>query len=166
MQEPQETWVQSLSWKGPLEKGITLQYSCLENPMDRGAWRATVHGVAQSDTTEQLTLTHTLITEVCNRGFTLGGRVLLSFSSLISLNFGSVPYKTCFFSFKIDSVFLEHVWRWKSLSLPSEMEILWLPSALRINHWDGRSKTFLNGVNVSGTVAPRPTKIFTICIIA
>ena len=25
-------------------KGYTLQYSCLENPMDRGAWRATVHG--------------------------------------------------------------------------------------------------------------------------
>ena len=28
--------------------GNPLQYSCLENPMDRGAWRATVHGVAQS----------------------------------------------------------------------------------------------------------------------
>ena len=27
-----------------------LQYSCLENPTDRGAWRATVHGVAQSQT--------------------------------------------------------------------------------------------------------------------
>ena len=27
-----------------------LQYSCLENPMDRGAWRATVHGVAKSRT--------------------------------------------------------------------------------------------------------------------
>ena len=26
------------------------QYSCLENPMDRGAWRATVHGVAKSQT--------------------------------------------------------------------------------------------------------------------
>ena len=26
-----------------------LQYSCLENPMDRGSWRATVHGVAKSD---------------------------------------------------------------------------------------------------------------------
>ena len=25
-----------------------LQYSCLENPMDRGAWRATVHGVAKN----------------------------------------------------------------------------------------------------------------------
>ena len=28
--------------------GSPLQYSCLENPMDRGAWQATVHGVAQS----------------------------------------------------------------------------------------------------------------------
>ena len=27
--------------------GNTLQYSCLENPMDRGAWWATVHGVAR-----------------------------------------------------------------------------------------------------------------------
>ena len=28
--------------------GNPLHYSCLENPMDRGAWRATVHGVAPS----------------------------------------------------------------------------------------------------------------------
>ena len=28
--------------------GKPLQYSCLENPMDRGGWRATVHGVANS----------------------------------------------------------------------------------------------------------------------
>ena len=30
--------------------GNPLQYSCLENPMDRGAWRATVHSIAQSQT--------------------------------------------------------------------------------------------------------------------
>jgi len=32
--------------------GNPLQYSCLENPMDRGALQATVHSVAESDTTE------------------------------------------------------------------------------------------------------------------
>ena len=33
-----------------------LQYSCLENPLDSGAWQTIVHGVAESNTTEQLTL--------------------------------------------------------------------------------------------------------------
>ena len=33
------------------ENGNTLQYSCLENPMDREVWQATVHGVTESDTT-------------------------------------------------------------------------------------------------------------------
>ena len=32
--------------------GNPLQYSCLENPMDRGAWQAIVHRVAESDTAE------------------------------------------------------------------------------------------------------------------
>ena len=37
--------------KSPGEgNGNPLQYSCLENPMDRGVWQATVHGVAKSQT--------------------------------------------------------------------------------------------------------------------
>ena len=46
----QETWVQSLGQEDPLEKSYPLQYSCLENSTDRGAWWATVHGVAKSQT--------------------------------------------------------------------------------------------------------------------
>ena len=34
------------------EHGNSLQYSCLENSMDRGAWQATVHGVKELGTTE------------------------------------------------------------------------------------------------------------------
>ena len=38
--------------------GSPLQYSCLENPMDRGAWQATVHGVTQSWTRLKRLSTH------------------------------------------------------------------------------------------------------------
>ena len=37
--------------RSPVEgNGNALRYSCLENPMDKGDWRATVHGVAKSRT--------------------------------------------------------------------------------------------------------------------
>ena len=41
----------SPGWEDPLEeKMATHSISCLKNPMDRGAWQATVHGVAKSQT--------------------------------------------------------------------------------------------------------------------
>ena len=49
----QETWVRSLPGSGRFPEGghgNPLQYSCLENPMDRGAWQAAAHRVAQSRT--------------------------------------------------------------------------------------------------------------------
>ena len=54
----QEIWVHSLGGEDPLGKdGNPLQYSCLENPTDRGAWQATVKGGRkESDRADQLTL--------------------------------------------------------------------------------------------------------------
>ena len=45
----QETSVLPMSQRDPLVKGMAnrVQYSCLENSMDRGAWQATVHGITK-----------------------------------------------------------------------------------------------------------------------
>ena len=55
-----EIWVQSLGREDPLKEGMANHSSILawRIPTDRGAWQATVHGVAESDKTEQLS-THT-----------------------------------------------------------------------------------------------------------
>ena len=46
----QETWVRSLGWEDPLEESMTTHSRILDwrIPMDRGAWWATVHGVAKN----------------------------------------------------------------------------------------------------------------------
>ena len=44
--------------------GSPLQYSCLENPMDRGAWRAPVHGVAERPDWSDLAPTCTHIVDM------------------------------------------------------------------------------------------------------
>ena len=43
-------WVGSLGWEDSLEKvtGNPFQYSCLQNPMDRGAWQTAVHGITKT----------------------------------------------------------------------------------------------------------------------
>ena len=57
MQEPQ---VRSLVWEDPLEKKMAtqLQDSCLENPMYRGAWWATVSPLVTKSWTQLSTYTH------------------------------------------------------------------------------------------------------------
>ena len=63
----------SESGRSPGEgNGNPLQYSCLENPMDRGAWWPTVHGVAK-DKTERLTSSlssHSYLGTVMPKGLT------------------------------------------------------------------------------------------------
>ena len=57
-----ETWVHSLGWEDPLEKGMAIHCSILawRIPMDRGVWGATVHRVTKSRT---LKLSRTEATE-------------------------------------------------------------------------------------------------------
>ena len=59
-----ETWVQSLSWEDPLEKGMATSSNILawKIPMDRGAWQAAVYGVANSRTCKELDTTEQLST--------------------------------------------------------------------------------------------------------
>ena len=77
----QEIWVQSLGWEDPLEKGTATHFNILawRIPMDRGAWRAIVHGVAKSQTRlSDLTLTfhfHALEKEMATHSSVLAWRI-------------------------------------------------------------------------------------------
>ena len=53
-----DPWAGRISWK---REWLPLQYSCLENSMSRGAWWATVYGVAKSPTQLKLPSTQTII---------------------------------------------------------------------------------------------------------
>ena len=58
----QEMWVRALGWKDPLEEGMATHSSILSwrISMDRGAWRATAHGVTKRWTrlSDQTTINH------------------------------------------------------------------------------------------------------------
>ena len=67
-----ETWVQSQGWEDPLEEGKAAHSSFLawRIPMDKGAWQDTVHGIPESDITEQLSthFTHYCVFLLVNTG--------------------------------------------------------------------------------------------------
>ena len=67
MQDTQDTWVPSLGWEDPLEEEIVFQHSCLENPMDRGAWWAIVPGVA--NTGGKMTLKEWVVRDLSSSDF-------------------------------------------------------------------------------------------------
>ena len=56
----QKTWIRSLDWEDPLEEVMATHSSILawRIPLNRRAWQATVHGVADSDMTERLSTAH------------------------------------------------------------------------------------------------------------
>ena len=61
-------WVRSLGWEDPLEEGMATHSSILawRIPMDRGAWRATVHRVTKSHTWWKWLSMHTYRWEACH----------------------------------------------------------------------------------------------------
>ena len=80
-----ETQVQSLGQEGPQGKGV-LQYSCLENSMDRGAWKATVDEIANSGHNWS-TNTFTFMAHHCHLFFSvlyLGNIIQIQGASLVA----------------------------------------------------------------------------------
>ena len=64
----QKMWVRTLGWEDPLEEemGNPLQYPCLGNPRDRGAWWVRTHVVAkESDTTQWINNNTIYIATIC-----------------------------------------------------------------------------------------------------
>ena len=127
MQELQEAQVRSLGQEDSHgeEHGNPLQYSCLENPMDRGACWATVHGIAKSLTQLKRLSTHRPLWDIWLQIFspTLWVVVLL-FGSFLSdpkvFNFDEVRFiyfffcALCFWGQIYDSIangylFIEHL---------------------------------------------------------
>ena len=82
--------------------GHPLQCSCLANPMDRGAWWATVHGVSELDTTEHtrrssLTISQMWLKLLCTwakAGTPCNSLLGFSFCCLIPYSFTSEPMET------------------------------------------------------------------------
>ena len=66
--------------------GNSLQYSCLENPMDRGAWWATVRGITKSQTRHQITLS---LSSLFNPGSFYVDSRLTDFTPLLFLSYPS-----------------------------------------------------------------------------
>ena len=92
--------------------GNPLQYSCLENSMDRGAWRATVHGVAKSQTwlsTYTNTVSRTVHTDLNKWIKKLGLRGKFSYKKALLLL--EVELSSLLLGYGLDTVTCCKVWK-------------------------------------------------------
>ena len=83
-----DPWVRKIPWRGAWQP---LQYFCLENSMDRGAWQAIVHRVTKSQTRlKWLSTQHTLL-----YGSTLISNLYMTTGETITLVYGPLLAKWC-----------------------------------------------------------------------
>ena len=90
--------------------GNPLQYSCLENPMDRGAWRATVHGVTESQTRLKQLSIHAFHTYVYVIACVHACSIAQSYSTLCDLMDCSPPGSS------VHEIFQARILEWVSIS--------------------------------------------------
>ena len=124
-------WVTELNWSILSGEGNVnpLQYSCLENPMDRGAWQATVHGVTKSQTR----LRHWTIQSQANNSY-LWTVTFSSVQSLSRVRLFATPWTAAFQA----SLSITNFWslpKFMSIEsvMPSNHIILSSPSLLAFN---------------------------------
>ena len=96
-----KTWIQSLCREDP-EEEKTLQYSCLENPMDKGAWWATVHRATQSQTRLKWLSMHRMYTtwlhsEMFSKDFFASFCIVINGSAITDRIQGAVFLKSALF---------------------------------------------------------------------
>ena len=91
--------------------GNLLQYSCLENSMDRGGWWATVHGIAESDTTVTNTFTFTELTPQMTSSESCQGITLMLPRHIrnVSSHFLGCPLKALSPSFRAAAPLLRNI---------------------------------------------------------
>ena len=146
--------------------GTPLQYSCLENPMDRGAWKAAVHGVAKSQTPlRDFTFTfhfHALEKEMATHSSALAwripgtgepGRLLSMGSHRVGHDWSDLAAATVDLTRKCDKnysyiLFIDSGWKYR-LKLNSSSVISWLCNTSQVIYrnietgWGNLLKYFL-----------------------
>ena len=125
----QETWVRFLGWEDfPGEgNGNPLQHSCLENPMNRGAWWATVHGITKNQTWLSPQLPPATAAETGTETVSKFSISFASYNLLISLSIHTLWLFFLFFHFLLADFLISSRYQrhYVNLNSVSTMPVLW-----------------------------------------